>query len=77
MDSVMERIDKVFKIVFPGKELTVDEGTTPDEVEGWDSLQHINLLSLLEDEFGIQFDVEQIVSMETVGDIARAVRDLI
>ena len=55
----------------------MDEGTTPDEVEGWDSLQHINLLSLLEDEFGIQFDVEQIVSMETVGDIARAVRDLI
>lgn len=77
MDSVMERIDKVFKIVFPGKDLTVDEGMTPDEVEGWDSLQHINLLSLLEDEFGIQFDVEQIVSMETVGDIARAVRDLI
>lgn len=77
MDSIMERINKVFQIVFLDESLTVTEETTPDEVSGWDSLQHINLLSMLEDEFNIQFDVEQIVSMENVGDIEKSIRDLI
>lgn len=77
MDNVMERINKVFKIVFSDESLTVNEETTPDEVSGWDSLQHINLISMLESEFGIQFDVDQIVSMENVGDIARSVRDML
>lgn len=77
MDSVMERINRVFQIVFTDQSLIVNEGTTPDEVDGWDSLQHINLLSMLEDEFNIQFDVEQIVAMENVGDIAKSIRDLI
>lgn len=77
VDSVMERINRVFQIVFSNKDLTVNEGMTPDEVDGWDSLQHINLLSMLEDEFNIQFDIEQIVSMENVGDIAKSIRDLI
>lgn len=77
VDSVMERINKVFQIVFLDESLTVTGETTPDEVNGWDSLQHINLLSMLEDEFNIQFDVEQIVSMENVGDIEKSIRDLI
>lgn len=73
----MEQLNQVFQVVFADENLRVTETTIPEEVDGWDSLQHINLLSMLEEEFGIQFDVDQIVSMENVGDIVKAIRDLI
>lgn len=77
MDPIMEQLNQVFQVVFADENLRVTETTIPEEVDGWDSLQHINLLSMLEEEFGIQFDVDQIVSMENVGDIVKAIRDLI
>jgi acyl carrier protein len=77
MDEVMMRINKVFRAVFADEKLTVDENTTPDDIEGWDSLQHINLISMLESEFGIRFDVDQIVSIEGVGDMATIIRTML
>ena len=76
MDEVLERINKVFRTVFSREDLTVTLETSSGDVEGWDSLQHINLISMMEKEFGITFDIDQIVSMETVGDMVKAVEEL-
>jgi acyl carrier protein len=35
----------------------IDDGTSMDSVEGWDSANHISLVLALEEEFGIAFDV--------------------
>ena len=41
------------------------------EVETWDSLQHMNLIASLEQEFGVEFTFEEIVSMQSVAEIKR------
>jgi len=41
----------------------IDENTSLESVETWDSLRHINLIIALEEEFGIQFSGEEIVNM--------------
>lgn len=41
----------------------------PEDVDGWDSLGHLHLVSALEEEYGIEFDMRQIESMQTVGKI--------
>jgi acyl carrier protein len=64
---VLERVLAVAADVFqvPRAELRPD--SSPDTVETWDSLHHLNLVVALEQEFGVQFtpeDVEQLLSLE-------------
>ena len=57
------RIKNVMAAVF---EIPVDEITdesSPDNIESWDSLKHMNLIVALEEEFGVQFTDEEIVEM--------------
>lgn len=44
------------------------------QVESWDSLQHMNLIASLEQSFGIEFTFDDIVSMQSVGEIKRVLR---
>ena len=74
--NTMERINKVFQIVFGDDNLVVTEKTCADDIEGWDSLQHINILSMLEREFGIEFDIDQIILLENVGDMVRVIEEI-
>lgn len=73
MNGILERVNNVFKIVFNDENLVVTEKTCSDDIEGWDSLQHINLLAILEKEFHIEFDIDQIISFENVGDMIKAI----
>jgi len=41
------------------------------EVETWDSLQHMNLIASLEQGFEVEFTFEEIVAMQSVGEIKR------
>lgn len=50
---------------------------SPDNVEKWDSLLHMELLVSLEEEFGIEFSDDQIASLMSVGQIIDVINDLI
>jgi acyl carrier protein len=56
---------------------TVTADSSPETVEAWDSLKHMNLVLALEEEFGIRFPDETIVSMLSVGLIEAAVTQLL
>lgn len=76
MDDILERINKIFRIVFSRDDLQVDRDTTAEDVEGWDSLQHINLISMMEKEFDIRFTIDQVISMENVGDMVDMIKQM-
>ena len=69
-DELFERLNEVFRDVFDDEEITVNEATTADDIEDWDSLEHINLLAAVEQEFGIKFNMGQVVTMKNVGEMA-------
>ncbi len=52
-------MSQVFEV--PIEEIT--ENTSPDTVEKWDSLQHMNLILALEDAFNVTFSSEEITEM--------------
>lgn len=61
--------DIVLKIVSQVMNVPVEqfnEDSSPDTVENWDSLQHMNLILSLEEEFNITFSDEEIVEMLSV-----------
>lgn len=60
---------KIFKIVSQVMEVSleqVNEDSSPDTIEKWDSLQHMNLVLALEQEFKISFSDQEIVEMLNV-----------
>ena len=55
---------------WPEQETVTDE-LAMEEVESWDSLQHMNLIASLEQSFGIELTFEEIIAMQNVGEIRR------
>jgi acyl carrier protein len=47
--------------------------SSPDQVEAWDSVQHLNLVLALEGKYGIAFDPEEMEQMKNLGEIASLV----
>ena len=68
-DEIYVRLNAVFRDVFDNKDIIVSESTTAKDIEGWDSLTHISLLSAIEDEFGMEFSMGEAVKMKNVGDM--------
>ena len=68
-DEVYETLNEVFRDVFDDPSITVEDSTTSEDVEGWDSLEHINLIAAVEQEFGVKFNMGQVVSMKNVGEM--------
>ena len=48
----------------------VTPDSSPQSVESWDSVQHLNLVLALEEQFGIQFEPEEMDAMKNIGAIA-------
>ena len=69
-EEVVEKLNEVFQDVFDDDTITVTDTTTADDIEEWDSLEHINLLAAVEQEFGMKFNMGQVVSMKNVGEMA-------
>ena len=57
-----------------GDEVTITDDLGPGQVQGWDSLGHVRLLVSLESTYGISVDMDEMVALETVGDIKNLLR---
>ena len=59
-----------FQDVFDDESLHVTDETTAADVDGWDSLEHIDLMASVERAFGIRFSMGEITRMKNVGEMA-------
>lgn len=69
-EAIFEKLNNVFRDVFDDDSITVNENTTADDIEDWDSLEHINLIVAIEKCFGIKLAMKDIVSLKNVGEMA-------
>lgn len=70
---IMEKVTQVCREVFGDSGLEIVEDTTPEMVEQWDSFNHINLIMLLEEEFGINFSTKEIGMIGSIGHLVRLI----
>lgn len=69
LSSVLQIAADVFSV--PASSLSAE--SSPESVEAWDSVQHLNLVMALEEKFGLQFDPEAYDGMKSLGHIAELV----
>ena len=74
-EQIYERLNKIFQNVFDEDRLAVRENTTAEDIDGWDSLEHINLIVAIEDDFGMKFSISEFTGMKNVGAMVEIIRE--
>jgi acyl carrier protein len=66
---VIERIESIFKDIFDDQTITLNLESGPDQINGWDSMAHIDIIMAIESEFKTKFTLQEISAMKTIRDI--------
>jgi acyl carrier protein len=74
MQDVLARVQRAFSSAFDVEPGSVTINTVPGDIRAWDSMGHVTLASSLEQEFGLTFDVDELMEMENVREILRIVQ---
>jgi acyl carrier protein len=72
----LERVRSVASDIFgvPVDKITAE--SSPQTIDNWDSIQHLNLVLAIEEKFGVQLDPEDIEQMKNIGAVATLVEKL-
>lgn len=71
--AVWDELGEVFREVFEDADLEVGSATTAKDVEGWDSLAHIQLLVAVEKAFGMRFNTGEVAGLANVGEMVELI----
>jgi len=74
MDEMLERLQPIFRDVLDNTGLVITAMSSAKNIEGWDSLAHINLVSVIEQEFHIRFSLGELERLNNVGDMIELMR---
>jgi acyl carrier protein len=55
----------------------IEDDTSPNTVESWDSLKHMNLILALEEEFDVEFSDDQVVELTSYREIRETLAELV
>lgn len=65
----LEMLEPVFRQVFDDEAIVLSRATTADDIEEWDSLTHMNLVTAMELRFKIKFALGELQKLKNVGDM--------
>jgi acyl carrier protein len=72
-DDVLTQVRESFRSAFEIDPQLVTLDTSPSDIPGWDSVGHLSLASSLEQTFGFDLDVDELIEMEDVRAIVRII----
>ncbi len=68
----MHKLKKILSKVLGVNEGDINDDSSADNIESWDSFNGLMLVSELENEFKISFAVDEVINVKNVGDIKKA-----
>ena len=75
-EEAFERLTNVFQEVFDDDTIEICDTTTADDIEDWDSFEHINLVVAVEEEFGFKILMGKTVTMKNVGEMVDIILEM-
>ena len=67
--QILQKLNLIFRDVFDDDSIVVDRSTTADDIEDWDSLEHITLVAAVEKAFRVRFKMNEVSTMKNVGEM--------
>jgi len=69
MADILAQLEPIFRDVLDDPKLHLTRESNAQNVDGWDSLAHINLVSAAEQEFGVRFALGELEELKNVGEM--------
>lgn len=76
-DELLNQLTPIFREVFRDDSILVTPTLTSKDVERWDSLSHIDMVSMVEEHFGIQIPGTQVLKLRNVGELCSLINSLL
>lgn len=67
--EIVEKITGIFREVFSDNNIVINDEMTANDVENWDSLTHMLMITKVEETFGVKFKLKELNKLKQVGDI--------
>lgn len=74
---MIAKLTPIFREVFSDNSLELRDDMTAADVENWDSLTHMLMITKVEEVFGVKFKLKELNKLKQVGDIVALVEEKI
>lgn len=72
-DLLLKQLNEIFIDIFEDESILLNENTTTSDIEAWDSLNHIQLITSVEKHYKIRFQLNEILNFRNVGDLCNGI----
>ncbi len=72
--ELQERLNEIFREVFDDDDIRIAPEMTSNDIDGWDSLSHVNLIVTIEAKFNIRFSQKELLTFKNIGDLLESIR---
>lgn len=69
MANLLEELQPLFRDILDQPNLRITRESNSSNVEGWDSLAHINLVTAIEQEYNVKFSIDELLELKNVGEM--------
>ena len=72
-NEIFEKLTVIFRDVMDNDDIVLEDNTTAEDIEEWDSLAHVQLIEKIEDVFGIKFSAKEMQSWDDIGEFVDSI----
>ena len=73
--QLLHEVNQIFIDIFNDKTININEQTTTSDIEAWDSLNHIEMITAVEKHYKICFDLNDLFNFKDVGDLCNGIQN--
>lgn len=68
-EEVFTELTNIFRDNFEDDTIELSDDTSADDIEGWDSMEQVNLIVIIQEKFKIKFNIDEVNAMKNVGEM--------
>ena len=76
-NGVLVKLTNIFREIFNDREIVINSKMTAQDIDNWDSLTHMLLISKIEEEFEIKFKLKELNNLNNVGNLVNIINEKI
>lgn len=73
MEDVIKKVEEIVRENLSNDDIVLSEDTVSDDIAGWDSLNHVQIIGEIQREYGIKFSSREMLSWDNVGQMCETI----